>query len=241
MIRKKITKGQKKINSFIGLVLCAFIGFSYYCMTRTPKAPENLISDIKGKEGMVSTSGTVEKVIDGNTLLVRTGDKVETVTLLGLSIPVEMKDKAMEVTKAELQDKVVDLYYYEEKYSPQIREYGKLAAYVYVKHILFGGGLLGKGFAIALSARDFKENPYTSQYYLEAENKAKEEGAGIWQYAKDKGSITIQDTISQTTKKVSDVISNEVPKATNSVTDKVKDGINDGVNTLKDVIENIGK
>lgn len=241
MIRYKITKRQKKTNILVFLMLCAFLGSSYYFVSRTPKAPNSLISDIKGTEGIVSKSGTVEQVLDGSTLLVRTGDKVETVTLLGLYIPVEMKDKAMELSKSELQGKMVDLYYYEEKYSPQIREYGKIAAYIYVKHVLFGGGLLQKGLAIAITTHDLKQNSQTSQYYLSAENKAKEEGEGIWQYAKDKGGITIQDTVSQTTKKVSEVIKSEVPKATGSAADELRKGINSSVRTLKDTIQNIAK
>lgn len=241
MIKHKITKKQKKINVSVFLIFCVFIPSCYYFISRTPKTPNNLISDIKGADGMTYTSGTVEKVLDGSTLLVRSGDRVETVSLLGLYIPVEMKDKAMKLTKAELQGQVVELYYYEEKYSPQIREYGKIAAYIYIKHILFGGGLLRTGLAVAITAHDLKQNPQTSQYYLSVENKAKEEGAGIWQYVKDKGSITIQDTVSQPTKKVSDVIKSEVPKATETAADELKKGVSSGVSSMKDAINSIAK
>jgi endonuclease YncB( thermonuclease family) len=238
LIRRKVgvvKRGFQILILLVGTIGVGVYGYASFNLIRPPIS-NNVVAGQKDADGYKVATGTVENVLSGDTVEVRVGDKLETVRLEGLAIPVAMKDKAMEYTKSQIQGKVIELHYLEEKYSPEIRKYGRMAAYIYFKHYLFGGGLLEKGLAIMLTNHDLKENQYTSKYYAAAEQKAKEAGIGIWNIAKDEGSIALEQTVGEVKDTITKTVNDNAPKLTNGLSEKVRDGVNSGMNTIKSII-----
>jgi endonuclease YncB( thermonuclease family) len=188
----------------------------------------------KKVDDMVEVKGTVERVIGPETVEVKIGQKYETVNLIGIGVPLEMKDGALEYLNKEAQGKVATLKYYGEEYSPQIRKYGRIAAYMYIRNVLMNGGMIEKGVAIALSSNEFKENPYTKDVMVKLEAEAKNKSLGIWEKTKDKASIIIADNTDEVTNKVRKII-DESAKQTETT---VKSTIAEGIDVIKNIIKN---
>lgn len=184
----------------------------------------------KKVNGMVEVKGTVERVTGPETVEVKIGDKHETVKLIGIAVPIEMKDGAMDYLNKEVQGKVTTLHYYEEEYSPQIRKYGRIAAYMYIKNVLLNGGMIEKGIAITLSSKDLQEEPYTKDIMVKLESEAKDKSLGIWEKTKNKASIIIADNTDEVRK-----ILDESAKQTET---SVKSTITEGINVIKNIIKN---
>jgi len=122
---------------------------------------------------------TVIRVIDGDTIVLVNGEKVR---LIGVDSPEKNHpDKpieyfsleAMEYTKSRLLNKQVRLEYDWE----QRDKYNRILAYIYLEDsTLFNLELIETGYAFALTKFPFKHK----DQFIEAEQKAKAKGIGIW-------------------------------------------------------------
>ena len=230
MIIQRASKQQIYKNFSLLIIIIVFLSAYLFIL----KDIGNVPVDKKIVNGMVEVTGRVERVIDPETVEVRIGDKIETVRLIGIAVPLEMKDEAMDYLTTEVQGKVATLHYYEEEYSPQIREFGKIAVYMYIKSMFMNGGMIGQGVAIALTTKELKENPYTRDMMLGLEADAKAKSLGIWKNNKDKAGIVISDTTEEA-KKIGKNIIGESAKQTKST---IKSVVNGGTDAIKNIIKN---
>lgn len=133
---------------------------------------------------------TVERVIDGDTILVNI-DGVDTkVRLIGIDTPesVHSDDSrnttngsiASEVTKSLLQGKSIALEYDAEKYD----KYDRLLAYVYVDDIMVNDYLVSEGYAQTMTIEPNTKYEEILKYH---EEQAREENKGFW----DNGTFVI--------------------------------------------------
>lgn len=225
-----MSRKQKYSSITVLIVIIIFLSAYLLILKNIVNAPV----EKKKVNVIVEVKGTVERVTGPETAEVRVGDKIETVRLIGLAVPLKMKDRAMDYLTKEVQGKVATLYYYEEEYSPQIRKFGKIAVYMYIKNILLNGGMIEKGLAIALTSKELKENPYTKDMMVSLESEAKEKSLGIWENTKDKASIVISGT-AQEVKKIGKNILGESAKQTENT---IKSVITEGSDVIKNIIKN---
>lgn len=132
-----------------------------------------------------SETGKVVEVVDGDTIKVKIGDKVETIRLIGLNTPetknprkpVECYGKeASERAKKLLNEKTVSL---ERDESQQNRDkYNQLPRYAWIDgKILFNLVMIAEGYAYEYTYRD----PYKYQKaFKEAQEQAEKEEKGLW-------------------------------------------------------------
>lgn len=230
MIIRKMSRKQKYRNFGLLITIIVFLSAYLFILKDIVKPPV----DKKIVNGMVEVTGKVERVIGPETVEVRIGDKIETVRLIGIAVPLEMKDEAMDYLTKEVQGKVATLHYYEEEYSPQIRKFGKIAVYMYIKNTLMNGGMIGQGVAIALTTKELKENPYTKDMMVSLEADAKAKSLGIWENTKDKAGIVISDTTEEAIKIGKNILGESV-KQTKST---IKSVVSEGTDAIKNIIKN---
>ena len=127
-------------------------------------------------------SGTVERVIDGDTIKVRVRDKIETVRYIGVDTPetvhptrgVEPYGKeASEFNKKLVEGKTVRL-----EFDVQQRDrYGRLLAYVYVDTLFVNAELLRQGYAKIMTV---PPNVRHVELFQKLQTEAREAKRGLW-------------------------------------------------------------
>lgn len=133
----------------------------------------------------------VVRVIDGDTIIVKSNSSKFKVRLLGVNAPesvhtVSGKNTkwgkiASNYTKKKLLGKSIKLVYGKDKYD----RFGRRLAYVYIGGKMFNKMLVSTGHAKVLF---FKPNDKYKKAFLELEFKAKVKGIGLWKYSKQKKS-----------------------------------------------------
>lgn len=140
------------------------------------------INQYKGVEGIV----TIDKVIDGDTISVKNGDRSVLVRFLGINTP-EKENKyrhqecfgpeASKETEKLLNNKKV--YLLPDPNAPDKGKYGRLLRYVFLPDGTFINALLiKKGYAFAYIYDD--ENLEFNRYFEELEKGAKSQNLGLW-------------------------------------------------------------
>ena len=123
---------------------------------------------------------TVVRVIDGDTVVLETGDRVrligvDTPETVHPSKPVEHYGKeASAYTKGLLEGKTVRL-----EYDQQTRDrYGRILAYVFRDSLFINAELIKQGYAHAYTRYPFKQE--YMDLFRSLEQKARESGRGLW-------------------------------------------------------------
>jgi len=141
-------------------------------------------------------SERVERVIDGDTLLLDNGEKVR---LIGIDTPEYYKitdTKKFGLDEDYLYEWGVKAKLYMEdrvlhkdvslEYDWERRDcYGRLLAYIYLDHEMINRTMIEEGYARATPEFDFKYK----EEFIELEEKAKKEGKGMWHRESEKKSV----------------------------------------------------
>ncbi len=133
---------------------------------------------------LAQETGTVADVVDGDTLLVRTGEEPLTVRLIGIDAPERshpskpkefLADEAAETLSSLCQGKTVRM----ERGDEDADRYGRLLRYVYLPAP--DGRLLNKEMVRQGYARVYRRFPFSREAeFSEAEREARQEEKGIW-------------------------------------------------------------
>ncbi len=127
----------------------------------------------------------VERVIDGDTIILDGGEKVR---LIGIDTPETVHPnkpkqcygkKASDYLKKRLESKSVRLEYDVDRYD----KYGRTLAYVYRGRTFVNAKMIKKGYAIAYTKYPFKYLSMFTRY----EDKAKKRKRGLWRKCKIAG------------------------------------------------------
>lgn len=125
----------------------------------------------------------VERVIDGDTILIKINGKEERIRLIGIDAPEsvhpdETKNThcgtiASEFTKSRLEGKQVTI----EKDIQERDKYGRLLAYVYLDGVMFNKTLVEEGMA---QVSTYPPNVKYADEFLELQRHARENNIGLW-------------------------------------------------------------
>jgi len=182
-------------------------------------------------EGMTKATGIVDSVDDVG-INVNINGELKKVDLMGVAIPVDIENQAIDYLNNELVGEKVDIYYYAEEYGPQVREVGKFLVLMYIKNQLMGGSLIMKGLGIALSVNQYKNNPEAQELFYSMENEAKVNGNGIWEDFNEKAEIQVRNIFGDATLAGSDIFTTATDSLKSSLTE-VKDTIPNIINDFK--------
>lgn len=142
----------------------------------------------------VVMSGTVTRVIDGDTAEVKLSNSTETIRFLGIDTPelsgnhdegeyeeitnntclVKWAEKAKKYVNKQVNGTQVNLVYDSE--AGNKGKYGRLLRYIELNGTDFNLNLVREGYARAYTESSFEREIH----YMEAENQAKKETKGIW-------------------------------------------------------------
>lgn len=115
----------------------------------------------------------VERVIDGDTVLLSNGKRVR---YIGIDTPEKSApfyEQAKKLNRELVEGKNVVLEFDVET----LDKYGRLLAYVYADKIFVNAELLKKGVALVYT---YPPNVKYASYFVELQKKARQEGVGIW-------------------------------------------------------------
>jgi micrococcal nuclease len=165
---------MKKL-SWMGLFLIIFFGFSFAYFKNRLTFTNPLVQTNVSQPNYVK----VERVIDGDTIVLTTGQKVryigiDTPEIVDPNKPIECFGKEAMVENQKLvEGKTVRL----EKDISEMDKYGRLLRYVYVENIMVNSQLVQTGFAKIMSI------PPDIKYYnilKLAQSEAKNNHVGLW-------------------------------------------------------------
>jgi micrococcal nuclease len=132
-----------------------------------------------------SLEGVVVKVVDGDTIHVRLGDRVEKVRYIGVNTPEVHHPRqgeqpggrqAWDVNRRLVAGRQVRL-----ELDLQARDrYGRLLAYVWVGDTMVNAELVGRGYAQVMTV---PPNVRYQQLFLRLQRDAREAGRGLWRRA----------------------------------------------------------
>ncbi|NTV31583.1 thermonuclease family protein [candidate division WWE3 bacterium] len=167
MIRRKLTRKQiKLITTLIAGAILTVIGILY------PNA--NKPQSTSGQNEFVVT-----RVIDGDTFVIDTGQKIR---LIGVDTPEIAKktppaecyaNEAMLFTQKQLENKTIRL----EKDVSETDKYGRLLRYAYLNDELFNQTLVEHGYALA---RSYPPDVAKQDVLQESEQSARTNNQGLW-------------------------------------------------------------
>jgi micrococcal nuclease len=130
-------------------------------------------------------AGVVVKVVDGDTIHVRLGDRVEKVRYIGVNTP-ELRhptqgqqhgsQEAWDVNRRLVAGRQVRL----ELDAQERDRHGRLLAYVWVGESMVNAELVGRGFAQVMTV---PPNVRYQQLFLRLQRDAREAGRGLWRRA----------------------------------------------------------
>lgn len=158
MVRKK-----KKLSLFtLILIIAVLVVFRFV---------EDIDKDIPLKDRF-----RVTKVIDGDTVELKGGDRVR---LLSIDTPEKGElfyEEAKELLKQYTLDKQVELSYADKRRD----RYGRLLAYVYVDSVFINKIILENGLGYLYLFKDTESKMQTTKELLEAQRRAIDAQVGIW-------------------------------------------------------------
>jgi micrococcal nuclease len=134
------------------------------------------------EEGPVAADALVTRVVDGDTIEVRIGGRAEDVRLIGVDTPETVKpdtpvqcfgERASHFTKRRLTGRRVRLVFGVERRDV----YGRLLAYVYLRHRFFNPILVRRGLARSLT---IPPNDRFAPRFRRLELAAARAGRGLW-------------------------------------------------------------
>jgi len=138
-----------------------------------------------------SLTGTVVRVVDGDTIHVRVNGRIEKVRYIGVNTPETHHPtkgeepgghEATEVNRRLVEGKIVRL-----KLDVQERDrYGRLLAYVYVGDTMVGAELVRLGYAQVMT---IPPNVRHQELFLKLEREAREAARGLWKVEPQPGSM----------------------------------------------------
>ena len=170
MTKKQKKKLQKAIISFAIAIIAIYFGIDE-------------TSNNQVQSNMRETEYKVQRVVDGDTLIIEINNVEERVRLIGVDTPesvhpdakknVSYGKVASEYTKELVEGKYVGL-----ELDVQERDrYGRLLAYVYINGEMLNERLLMEGHATIAT---YPPNVKYVEIFKELEQKAKEEEKGMW-------------------------------------------------------------
>ena len=132
--------------------------------------------------GVASLEGTVVRVVDGDTIHVRLGDRIEKVRYIGVNTPeVHHPRKGEEPGGREalaLNRTLVERRQVRLETDVQARDrYGRLLAYVWVGETMVNAELVRRGYAQVMT---IPPNVRHQSLFLELQRTARERGTGLW-------------------------------------------------------------
>ncbi|MBI2218834.1 MAG: thermonuclease family protein [Candidatus Rokubacteria bacterium] len=129
--------------------------------------------------------GTVVRVVDGDTIHVRLGDRIEKVRYIGVNTPEVHHPRkgaepggreAMRVNRALTDGKRVRL-----ELDVQERDrYGRVLAYVWVGDVMVNAELVSRGYAQVMTV---PPNVRYQDLFIDLQRQARESGRGLWRPA----------------------------------------------------------
>ena len=130
-----------------------------------------------GFEARQVRQGVVERVIDGDTLVLVGGERVR---LIGIDTP-EKGMPCSQEAKKRLEQLVLGKHVLLAKDVSERDKYGRLVRYVYSKRVFVNLAIVEEGFA---TSYEFEPDTLKSEVFKEAENMAKENGGCLWKFIK---------------------------------------------------------
>ena len=132
--------------------------------------------------GPRSLEGLVVKVVDGDTIHVRTGDRVEKVRYIGMNTPeVHHPTRGEEPggrAASDVNRQLVAGRHVRLELDVQDRDrYGRLLAYVWVGETMINAELVARGYAQVMTV---PPNVRYQQLFLQLQRDAREAGRGLW-------------------------------------------------------------
>ena len=129
--------------------------------------------------------GTVERIVDGDTIHVRIGDRVEKVRYIGVNTPeVHHPTKGEEpggLEASEVNRRLVTGKHVRLELDVQERDrYGRLLAYVWVGETMVNAELVRLGYAQVMT---IPPNVRYQEMFVKLQREAREAGRGLWRRA----------------------------------------------------------
>jgi len=145
-----------------------------------PLAP--IVVPLAAMAGMSTLTGQVVRVVDGDTIHVRIGERIEKVRYIGMNAPeLHHPTKGVEPIgreAAEANRKLVEGHTVRLEVDVQERDrYGRLLAYVYVGDMMVNGELLAEGYAQVMT---MPPNVKYQDLFLKAQREARVLQLGLW-------------------------------------------------------------
>lgn len=182
---KKLSK--KNITLLLSLVTALLLLFTEYSqeepiLTVEPTPSTAVVLSSSTTSAALKTSGVfakVERVVDGDTITLETG---ETVRYIGIDTPETVHRKksvmcygkeASEINKQLVEGKTVEL----EKDVSETDRYGRLLRYVWLDSVLINEYLVREGYAVSSS---YPPDIKYQSIFLQAEELARNEKKGLW-------------------------------------------------------------
>ncbi len=154
--------------------------------TNLPEKSNYILSETNDKIHEEETAYKVLRIIDGDTIKVKLGDKIETIRLIGIDSPESVHpEKAVQCFAKEASNKLKELlsdkfvYLKSDKSQDNRDKYNRLLRYVYRTDYLFiNKWLIENGFAYEYSYK----TPYQFQdAFILAQKNAQENKLGLWE------------------------------------------------------------
>jgi micrococcal nuclease len=129
--------------------------------------------------------GVVVKVVDGDTIHVRLGERIEKVRYIGVNTPEVHHPRLGEQPGGreawDVNRRLVDGRPVRLELDVQVRDrYGRLLAYVWVSETMINAELVGRGYAQVMTV---PPNVRYQQLFLRRERDARQAGRGLWRPA----------------------------------------------------------
>ncbi|MBP7859514.1 thermonuclease family protein [Patescibacteria group bacterium] len=170
-----MSKKTSFILSFSLLVVVSFsyISLSYFIKSFNPKVlGESVQSSVKNT---TKKEYTVTKVIDGDTVVIETGEHIR---LIGIDAPeISKKECYSEESKKYLSELLENKKVKLEKDISEKDKYGRLLRYIYLEDVFVNERLVEKGFAKAVI---YKPDIKHSNLFEISENVSQNNKMGMW-------------------------------------------------------------
>ncbi len=171
-----MTQSRKKIiiGAILLVMIVSFPGYEKYF-----RQVFDGINDTARTSGEETTSQIVERVVDGDTLVLEGGEKVR---LIGVDAPESVKPRSEvecfgresgEYLKQKLEGKMITL----QRDTTDRDRYGRLLRYVYIDQEFINELLASEGYA---RAKSYPPDRREEERLWRAEQRAKERGFGLW-------------------------------------------------------------
>jgi endonuclease YncB( thermonuclease family) len=179
----------------------------------------NITVNVDGKDEKVNLGGI--DIPNDKSITKEANNYIKANLIPGMEVELEYIEDKVSQDKQKIEDKI-DVNTSKginatsntiKEHSGEVQAIGKKVAYIYIKHVLFNGGLVEKGLATVLTTKDLEKSfPETTAKLKGYEDEAKKRGEGIWKEELSKIKSSTGQAVSKGSEKVGGVFQNGATK-----------------------------